>query len=54
MGNNVAIPELFGSNVFNDRTMRERLPKETYKASSRRSRRACRSIPRSRTSSPTP
>ncbi len=28
----VNIPELFGSNVFNDATMRERLPKATYKA----------------------
>jgi len=27
-----AIPELFGTNVFNDRVMKERLPKETYKA----------------------
>ena len=26
------IPELFGSLVFNDTTMKERLPKETYKA----------------------
>ncbi len=26
------ITELFGSNVFNDRVMRERLPKETYRA----------------------
>ena len=26
------VPELFGSMVFNDRVMRERLPKETYKA----------------------
>ncbi len=26
------VPELFGSMVFNDTTMRERLPKETYKA----------------------
>jgi len=26
------ITELFGSNVFNDRTMKERLPKDTYKA----------------------
>jgi len=26
------VPKLFGSNVFNDKTMRERLPKETYKA----------------------
>ena len=30
---NVArIPELFGSLVFNDHVMRERLPKDTYKA----------------------
>jgi glutamine synthetase len=29
---NVAIPELFGANVFNDKTMKERLPKDTYKA----------------------
>ncbi len=26
------IPELFGSSVFNPKTMKERLPKETYKA----------------------
>ncbi len=26
------IPKIFGSNVFNDKTMKERLPKETYKA----------------------
>ena len=26
------IPELFGSMVFNDHVMKERLPKETYKA----------------------
>ncbi len=26
------ITELFGSNVFNDKTMKERLPKDTYKA----------------------
>ena len=26
------IPELFGTMVFNDKTMKERLPKETYKA----------------------
>lgn len=26
------IPELFGSMVFNDKTMKERLPKETYRA----------------------
>src|SRR5512137_58366 len=31
MGKN-AIPELFGANVFNDRVMKERLPKDTYKA----------------------
>ncbi len=28
----VDVPKIFGSNVFNDRTMKERLPKETYKA----------------------
>ena len=28
----VKIPELFGSMVFDDATMKERLPKETYKA----------------------
>ncbi len=27
-----ALPQLFGSNVFNDSVMKERLPKETYKA----------------------
>ena len=27
-----ALPELFGSMVFNDKVMRERLPKDTYKA----------------------
>jgi len=27
-----ALPNVFGANVFNDRVMRERLPKETYKA----------------------
>ena len=27
-----SIPELFGSNVFNDSVMRQRLPKETYKS----------------------
>ena len=26
------ITEVFGSNVFNDKIMKERLPKETYKA----------------------
>jgi glutamine synthetase len=31
MGKN-AIPELFGANVFNDRVMKERLPKDAYKA----------------------
>ena len=25
------VAQLFGSNVFNDRTMKERLPKDTYK-----------------------
>ena len=29
---NNRIPELFGSMVFNERVMRERLPKDTYKA----------------------
>ena len=28
----ISVPELFGANVFNDKVMRERLPKETYKA----------------------
>ncbi len=28
----MTLANLFGSNVFNDKTMRERLPKETYKA----------------------
>ena len=27
-----SLPNVFGANVFNDRVMRERLPKETYKA----------------------
>ena len=31
MGKNT-IPELFGANVFNDRIMKERLPKDAYKA----------------------
>ena len=30
--NAVPVPELFGANVFNDRVMKERLPKGTYKA----------------------
>ncbi len=30
--NTTPIPELFGANVFNDRVMKERLPKDTYKA----------------------
>jgi glutamine synthetase len=30
--NLVPVPELFGTNVFNDKVMKERLPKETYKA----------------------
>ncbi|MDH4321778.1 MAG: glutamine synthetase III [Desulfobulbaceae bacterium] len=29
---NITVPQLFGGNVFNDKTMKERLPKETYKA----------------------
>ena len=28
----IDVTKIFGSNVFNDRTMKERLPKETYKA----------------------
>ncbi|MEW6486819.1 MAG: glutamine synthetase III [Thermodesulfobacteriota bacterium] len=28
----LAVPELFGTNVFNDKAMKERLPKETYRA----------------------
>ena len=30
--NTIPVPELFGANVFNDRVMKERLPKDTYKA----------------------
>ena len=30
--NNEVVTEIFGSNVFNDSVMRERLPKETYNA----------------------
>ena len=26
------VPEIFGSDVFNDKAMREKLPKDTYKA----------------------
>ncbi len=26
------LTELFGSNVFNDKVMKQRMPKETYKA----------------------
>ncbi|MDH3393692.1 MAG: glutamine synthetase III, partial [Desulfobulbaceae bacterium] len=29
---NVTVPQMFGENVFNDKAMRERLPKETFKA----------------------
>ena len=32
MNNKVLLTEIFASNVFNDATMRERLPRETYKA----------------------
>ena len=28
----INVPELFGSNVFNQHVMKERLPKETFKA----------------------
>ena len=31
-GKNMNVTEIFGSNVFNDSTMKERLPKATYKA----------------------
>ncbi|MEW6595633.1 MAG: glutamine synthetase III [Thermodesulfobacteriota bacterium] len=30
--NSMSVPEMFGANVFNDAVMKERLPKETYKA----------------------
>ena len=30
--NVIPVPELFGANVFSDRVMKERLPKDTYKA----------------------
>ena len=30
--NAIPVPELFGANVFSDRVMKERLPKDTYKA----------------------
>jgi len=30
--NSIPVPELFGANVFNDRVMKERLPKDTYRA----------------------
>jgi len=33
----VNVPELFGSMVFNQKTMKERLPKETFKALKKRS-----------------
>lgn len=32
------VPEIFGSMVFNDQKMQERLPKSTYKALKRQSR----------------
>ena len=32
----VNVPELFGSMVFNQKTMKERLPKETFKALKKR------------------
>ena len=28
----IEVPKLFGVNVFNDKAMKERLPKETYRA----------------------
>lgn len=30
--NTISVPDVFGTNVFNDAVMKERLPKETYKA----------------------
>ena len=32
MSGYVSVPEIFGSDVFNDKTMQQRLPKETYNA----------------------
>ncbi|WP_343377291.1 glutamine synthetase III, partial [Ligaoa zhengdingensis] len=32
MSASTQVPEIFGSLVFNDHVMKERLPKETYKA----------------------
>lgn len=33
-----SIPEIYGSLVFNDKIMREKLPKDMYKALKKRSR----------------
>ena len=38
MESNVKIPEIFGEMVFNDKVMRERLPKDVYKAVRKTSR----------------
>ena len=35
------VPELFGSMVFNDEVMKERLPKDIYKALQKPSQMAC-------------
>ena len=32
MGEFINVPEIFGADVFNDTTMQQRLPKETYDA----------------------
>jgi len=32
MHKQIDVTEIFGSNVFNDRVMKERLPRDTYKA----------------------
>ena len=37
-GSNVKVPEMYGSMVFNDKVMRERLPKDVYKAVRKTSR----------------
>ena len=39
------VPELFGSMVFNDAVMKERLPKDVYKKLKRPCTRALRSTP---------
>ncbi|MHB8765077.1 MAG: glutamine synthetase III family protein [Deferrisomatales bacterium] len=41
----IKVPELFGSNVFNDQVLKERLPKETYRALNRTIRQGLRLEP---------